>query len=420
MSAAATEPPAAARAAPDAVAPPPGHPRFPLFDSIRGIGAIAVVVSHAGYFSGASQDAWYGPFIANGGIGVTMFFVLSGFLLYRPFVAADLDGAPRIALRDFARRRALRIVPAYWLALTILAIYPGLKGVFTGDWWVYYGFLQIYVPGAPAQGLAAAWSLDIELSFYLLLPLYAWVMRRVWRSGTREQRIRRELVALGALALASIAVRTVSLESGGSVLELTLAGTFDWLAAGMALAVLSVGPAPRALTGFVSRRAGLIWTAAVALYLLMCLVLRTTPGTPLQYTQGQWIAQHLFVGAISALLVLPAVWGRGGWPRRVLAWRWLGGLGVISYGVYLWQGGWVLELWRRGAREWIPSSPFIVLTVGTFAGSVLCALVSYRLVERPLMRHKDARRRRPATRGTAVAAGSARAPGPGTAPGSPR
>ena len=404
--------------APATVTPPPGHPRFPLFDAIRGIGAIAVLTSHAGYFSGASQDAWYGPLIANGGIGVTMFFVLSGFLMYRPFVAADLDGAPRIALRDYVRRRTLRIVPAYWLALTALAIYPGLHGVFTGDWWLYYGFLQVYVPGA--SGLIAAWSLCIEVSFYLLLPLYAWIMRRVWRNGTREQRVRRELVALAGLALASIVVRIVSVARGGSVLELTLAGTFDWLAAGMALAVLSVGPAPRALTRFAERRAGLTWAVAAALYLVMCLVLRTTPGSPIEYSRGQWIAQHLFVGAISALVVLPAVWGRGGWPRRVLAWRWLAALGVISYGVYLWQGGWVFELWRRGARDWIPGSPFLVLTLATFAGSVLCALASYRLVERPLMRRKDGRRRRRATPGRAAAAASAHAPVPGSAPGSPR
>src|SRR3712207_6891277 len=50
--------------------------------------------------------------------------------------------APRIA--RYARRRVLRIVPAYWVALTLLAIFPGIVGVFTADWWRYYLFLQLY------------------------------------------------------------------------------------------------------------------------------------------------------------------------------------------------------------------------------------------------------------------------------------
>ena len=61
---------------------------------------------------------------------MTVFFVLSGFLLYRPFLAADLDGLRPVALRDYARRGVLRIVPAYWLALTVIALWLNLDEVF--------------------------------------------------------------------------------------------------------------------------------------------------------------------------------------------------------------------------------------------------------------------------------------------------
>jgi peptidoglycan/LPS O-acetylase OafA/YrhL len=115
------------------VAPPPGHPRFPLFDALRAFAALGVLVSHAGYLAGASQDAWYGSVVAQGSVGVTVFFVISGFLLYRPFLAADLDGRPRARLRDYSRRRVLRIIPAYWLALTVIAAILTLPGVFNGD-----------------------------------------------------------------------------------------------------------------------------------------------------------------------------------------------------------------------------------------------------------------------------------------------
>ena len=406
--------------APDVVAPPPGHPRFPHFDGLRAIAALGVIVSHAAYFSGASQDAWYGPLVANGTIGVTIFFVISGFLLYRPFLAADLDGLRPIRVADYGRRRVLRIVPAYWLALTVIAIYPGLVGVFSGEWWRYYGLLQVYWAASVPRGLLAAWSLCIEASFYALLPLYALGMRHIMRGRPRATRIRAELVALGVLAIASIAVRVLSLETGGHVIELTLAGTFSWLAAGMMLAVLSVGPAPAALVRFVSGRALLLWIGAAAVYLAMCLALNPPSGPVLSYTPRQWSIQHVLALVSAVLLVAPAVWGSGGAPRRLLLWRPVAALGLISYGLYLWQGAWVYELWRRGARDWVPGAPFIVLFLATLAGSALCAALSYRLLERPLMRLKYRRTPPPATRGTAAAAGSARAPVPDSAPGSPR
>jgi len=227
--------------APDVVAPPPGHPRFPGLDSLRAIAALGVLLSHASYSSGATANAWYGSLTAQGVTGVTVFFVLSGFLLYRPFLAADLDGLRPVALRDYARRRLLRIVPAYWLALTGIALWLGLDEVFSGDWWRYYGFLQVYTPRTSIHGVAAAWTLCVEVSFYAVLPLYAVTLRRLARGRSRQWRLRADLVALAVLAALSIGLRAWSLFDIGGIIPITLAGTFAWFAIGMAFAVLSVG-----------------------------------------------------------------------------------------------------------------------------------------------------------------------------------
>ena len=64
--------------------------------------------------------------------GVTLFFVISGFLLYRPFVAARAAARTGPAPGKYARRRVLRIVPGYWVALTVLALVFGLPHVFSG------------------------------------------------------------------------------------------------------------------------------------------------------------------------------------------------------------------------------------------------------------------------------------------------
>src|SRR5213592_3870613 len=92
--------------------------RFPHIDSLRAIAAIAVLGTHAAIFAGAD-----GPHTTSGHyaerleVGVAIFFVISGFLLYRPFAAARATAAQPPHTGPYAWRRALRIVPAYWLAL---------------------------------------------------------------------------------------------------------------------------------------------------------------------------------------------------------------------------------------------------------------------------------------------------------------
>ena len=389
--------------APPVVAPPPGHPRFPLFDSLRAIAALGVMVAHVGFFAGAIQHASYGSLVANMNVGVTLFFVISGFLLYRPFVAADLEGRRRPRVRDYARRRVLRIVPAYWVALTVLAIYPGLVGVFTGKWPFFYFFGQIYGPGTtPVEGLAVAWSLNVEVSFYVLLPFYAWALSRLAGRLRHDRRVSVELAVLFVLAAASVGLRVWDLRGGGSMLQVTLLTTFFWFALGMSLAVISaafrstlVRPAPLRL---VESRPGLCWLAAACFYVLLAVLVNTDSAQQeVAYTNEQWLVQHLLAGVVAFMLVLPAVFGddRSGLPRVVLGLPVLGWLGLISYGIFLWHGG-VLLIWvEQGALTWSESSRFMLLTALTFAGTVACAAVSYYVVERPFLRLKDRRRGRP-------------------------
>ena len=159
----------------DALKPPPGNPRFPLLDAMRAIAALSIVVTHASGVSNFNTDNWLGHFPARLNMGVTIFFLLSGFLLYRPFVAARREGRPSIHTGRFLRRRALRIIPAYWVALTLLAIYPGLLG-FSDHWWRFYTFTQIYWSDSIVQGIGPAWTLCIEVSFWCC---------RSWPPGSR-------------------------------------------------------------------------------------------------------------------------------------------------------------------------------------------------------------------------------------------
>ena len=95
-----------------AVAPPPGNPRFPLFDGLRAIAALSVLTFHVAAISGALERGFAGDVLAMLSRGVILFFVISGFLLYRPFVAARAGGRHAPSSTRYARRRILRIVPA--------------------------------------------------------------------------------------------------------------------------------------------------------------------------------------------------------------------------------------------------------------------------------------------------------------------
>lgn len=382
--------------APDAVAPPPGHPRFPGLDSLRAIAALGVLISHASYESGATSLAWYGSATAQGVTGVTVFFVLSGFLLYRPFLAAELDGLRPVRLRDYARRRLLRIVPAYWLALTVIALWLNLDEVFSKDWWRYYFFLQIYDPRTSIHGLAAAWTLCVEMSFYALLPLFALGMARLAGGRSRTWRLNADLVVLAVLAAISIGLRAWSLFDIGGIIPITLAGTFAWFAIGMALAGVSV-------RGRFSVNPALSWALAGIALIVMAEGLKG-----LTYSPRQWLFQHLASAVLAASLVAPAVLGEGGRIRALLNWRPLMLVGLVSYGIYLWQGAWVVKVHEHG---------FAKLALVTVIATVATATASYLAVERPLMRLKN---RRPGPPRTAAGPASARAPEPGIAPGSPR
>ena len=84
---------------------PATQPRYAGFDGLRAIAATLIVLHHVGFTSGATYDQWFGPYLGRMDIGVPIFFVISGFLLYRPFVSALFDGRPAPPVVRAAHRR---------------------------------------------------------------------------------------------------------------------------------------------------------------------------------------------------------------------------------------------------------------------------------------------------------------------------
>jgi peptidoglycan/LPS O-acetylase OafA/YrhL len=397
-----------------AVAPPPGNPRFALFDSLRAIAVLGVLTFHAFAISGALDRPVLGDAAAVlGSQGPVLFFVISGFLLYRPYVAARAAGKPRPPTVRYLRRRALRILPAYWLALTALAIFPGIVGVLSGDWWRYYLFLQLYSNDTVAAGIPVAWTLCVEVSFYLVLPLWAIAVRRLWTGSGARAWLRAELGTLALVAAVGVAVQVAAARNVVSdLLATNLLGQCTWLALGMALAVASVaaarGESGSRLVRIVVERPGLCWVGAGASFVALTALLR--PGGLFGIAQAlatqQPVAKTLAAIALGialhTMLVAPAVFGdhAGGLPRRVLAAAPLAWLGLVSYGVYLWHLT-IAELlglssdrghFRATGLDLVGRIHHLdtpILFVLTLAVSTAIAAASYYLVELPFLRLKE-------------------------------
>ncbi len=377
---------------------PAVRPHFALFDALRGIAVVAVITFHVASITGAMGGGLAGE-VAQvlGAQAVIVFFVISGFLLYRPFVAARAAGRPMPDLARYGRRRVGRIVPAYWVALTVMGVFPALAGVFTGDFWRYYGFLQLYDDDTFGRGIPVAWTLCVEVTFYLLLPLWALMARR-WR-------FRGDLVALGVVWLIGAVLQVEAAQRDvPRLLADSLPGQMCWLAVGMALAVWSVAAAdggPR----LVVRRPGLCWALAILALAglvalvpdggLGALVIALTTPQPL----GESIAKVLLSVALAALFVLPGVFGEraGGVPRRVLRFAPVAFLGTVSYSLYLYHLPVAQLLGLRadpghhesvglGLADRLDVAVTPILLVLTLLVSAAIAAVSYRWVERPFFK----------------------------------
>ena len=394
---------------------------FPCIEGLRALAALAIVVLHVTFLSGHMFQHGYGRYLARLDIGVPIFFVISGCLLYQPFVSRHLGGRPSLDVRRYALRRLLRIIPAYWVALAVTCFVARTHPVANaGEAMVLFGFGQIYSGHLMHHGIQQAWSLCTEMTFYAFLPLWAVALRSV--SGSANARPTDEGQALAPSASARPSLhgpgRPVVIEVAGVALLFILGlavrlsmsiarpsplfigyawlpTNIDLFALGMGLAVARAhadagGRLPQWLAA-AGRWPVLSWAVAISAFWLVS----NHAGLRLDYGDlhaGQWMSREILYGVASACLVAPVVLGdqRRGPGRRALASRPVVVLGLVSYGVYLWH-----ELWQDEWRRWTGYRPFTG-HVGSMMVTVLglglaVAALSYVAVERPFLRLKPQR-----------------------------
>ncbi len=310
--------------------------RVASLTGIRGVAALLVVATHAAYTTGMYPKGYIGLVYSRMEIGVPIFFVLSGLLLFGPWVRAAATDGPPPSVSRYAWHRVRRIMPAY--VVTVLAAYviyhfrvmepnPGhdwtglfrnltLTQIYTDDY--MYDFIH--------QGLTQMWSLAVEASFYVVLPLLAYLLlvvlcRRRWRPN---------LLLVGLVALAAMSpvwlvlVHREGMLPGGA--RLWLPTYLSWFVAGMMLAVLQQ----------MGKRA---YALACLPFALICYFIASTPiageptTSPAALTPA--VIKSAFYAVIAAVVVAPLALGNVGWYPRFLASRPMVWLGEISYEIFL-------------------------------------------------------------------------------------
>ncbi len=394
---------AAATVAPSAASTPPATARFAGLEGLRTIGVIAVFATHTGFATGVTHGSFwtvrllghtYRPTLLLGHleIGPAIFFMISAFLLYRPFAAAMYGDREMPSSREFLRRRAVRVFPGYWLAIAILFATNSIAARNTFHTFKIVTLTQIYTQRDffANRTLVPTWTLATELAFYLFLIGYVAVMRRLGDLSP-DRRLRLELGAVAVLCMGAFAWRFVvyHVHAMPEVAEFWLPGTIDVFALGIGLAAIDgyarAGHSIQRWNAFARR--GDIWAvAAGGFYFAVPVLTNASAGIGVSHGWDAYL-RNVFQMMCAFCLLVPVVFGDqmvGGY-RKFVRLRPMAYVGVVSYGIYLWHDHWIVQAvhWSGGTEAF--RGHFWLVGVSAFALSLIFGAASYHWIERPAL-----------------------------------
>jgi peptidoglycan/LPS O-acetylase OafA/YrhL len=369
-----------------------GTQRFDELEAYRGLAALCIIVFHTYQYSRQGQNlstyvyegtAFHSLFSGLHMSGV--FFTLSGFLLFLPFVRAALSQEGQRSVRSFLIRRFVRILPLYYLALFTVwswrfVDYPGQ----VTDLLLHMTFTHPFHPTYVFWTIGPTWSLAVEVHFYLFLagfgPLLYWLCSKVARPQQRQMII---LTFLGLFFVGSIAFKWWVLQNPqiATINYLySLPAKFDVFALGMFLAFIVSLRGEQPLFG--KNIARCLQLGGLTLLLV---TISTSSLHPVA---------HLFhataIGLGTILLMSSTTLGpRGSRLERALQLPALSFIGTISYGIFMLHEPLMIELGRHSLLissmpEAFPTNALTLICI-----SLLAATLSYYLIEQPFneLRH---------------------------------
>jgi peptidoglycan/LPS O-acetylase OafA/YrhL len=339
--------------------------KIPYLDGLRGYSILSVVGMHV--VGSRHVPRWLIPadlLFGNGGLGVHVFFVISGFLI-TTLLLREVDQTGTISLRGFYQRRIARIFPAAYVYIAAIALLVCI-GVVQTHWGAFlaaslfcwnYGVALNLLTGSPDEGIFNHfWTLSLEEQFYLFWPGCLVLLGRI-----RSRKI--AIVSIVLLPFARIASYALFPNSRLQFSAMFHLG-IDQIFWGTLVALAYAEDTHLKLRG--NRYLG--WLTLV--YALVTIFV-ITPAIDYVPGVGRFVIPTVY-SSFASLLLLWLLSGNTGIVRSILQWRPLCWVGVISYSLYVWQ-----QLFLTVKPVEVPF-PF---NVGC---AFLAAILSYYLVESPL------------------------------------
>jgi peptidoglycan/LPS O-acetylase OafA/YrhL len=367
-------------------------------DGARGASALLVVLHHCA--SPAAGGTGPGPLLSRvfdvaGHGAVALLFMLSGYLLFREFAGKLLFGESRTPLPHYFERRFLRIYPAYWVSLVGCAVVLGAANI-NGSVFGLFTLTERFINQVDLYpGLAVYWTLAVEVSFYVFLPLFATAVSLfLSRINRVERRIKTLLVLiLGLTAITPLYIGLVVSAHHGDFRIISLLPRYiGWFSLGMLLTVLAELRnrqflLPRALTDLADRTWAW-WLCSTAAFIAMIALKWNIKQFVFFSDESTFQSQltMLFLGVGAFFFLLPLCVGKtisqGVAFLRSPAMVWIGS---VSYGLYLWH---LIVIIFIGQHLKLPTgfNGYLLLLTLTLIPSLVIGWLSSRLIEQPALR----------------------------------
>lgn len=348
-------------------------------EGMRALAAVGVLVTHVAFQTGSVDGSVLGAVWGRFDMAVALFFALSGYLLWRPHAEAARDPHRKVASTwRYLRHRVVRIWPAYVVVVVVvLCLLPDARPASLTVWIANLTLTQVYVPLTLTAGLTQMWSLSVEVSFYLALPLIAWMMVRL-RGSSARWRIP-VLVSTGVISLGWAWVADALPLAAGVEAKNWLPGHLPWFLCGLVLAELGVIGGRGLLVRLGSRQWLMAGVATVA-FALSCTELAGPTGlAPL----GPWqFAVKMVLGVIIGFALIAPLTLNSAGSHRFLDSAPMQALGRWSYSIFIWHLvilAWVFPL---GGIVPFSGSMFVVFML-TLLLTIGVSAASYAWIEEP-------------------------------------